>query len=99
MDEERTLVNSHRLLSLAGKFSDENYRHGYVASFNRGMLARQMRNFRGELSQADYAAKISKQKTVVGRLENPFYAGWSLRTMLDVARKEDVAVIVLFVDF
>ena len=41
-----------------------------------------MRNFRGQLPQADFAAKIGKQKTVVGRLEKPAYGGWSLRTML-----------------
>jgi hypothetical protein len=58
-----------------------------------------MRNFRGELSQAEYATKIGKQKTVVGRLENPAYGGWSVRTMLDIARKENVAVIARFVDF
>jgi hypothetical protein len=58
-----------------------------------------MRNFRGGLPQADFAAKIGKQKTVVSRLENPVYIGWSLRTMLEIARKENVAVFVRFVDF
>jgi hypothetical protein len=58
-----------------------------------------MRNFRGELSQVEYAEKIDKQKTVIGRLESPAYSGWSLRTMLDIAQKEDVAVLARFVDF
>jgi hypothetical protein len=99
MDEGHDLATSRRFLSLAGKFRDEQYRNSYVASHNRGVLAQQMRNFRGDLSQADYAEKIGKQKTVVGRLENPAYEGWSFRTMLEVARKEGVAVIVRFVDF
>jgi hypothetical protein len=99
MDGEYGAASSHRLQSLAEKFRDKRYREGYVAAHTRGVLADQMRNFRGDLSQADYAAKIGKQKTVVGRLENPAYSGWSLRTMLEIARKEDVAVLVRFVDF
>jgi hypothetical protein len=99
MDGGRDLAASRRLASLTEKFHDKQYRDSYVASHNRGVLAQQMRNFRGDLSQADYAEKTGKQKTVIGRLESPAYAGWSLRTMLDIARKEDVAVIVRFVDF
>jgi hypothetical protein len=99
MSDERGPADSHRLRVLAEKFHDKQYRDGYVAAHARGVLARQMRNFRGELSQAEYAAKIGKQKTVVGRLENPAYGGWSVRTMLEIARKENVAVIARFVDF
>lgn len=99
MDGGHDPAPSRRLLSLAEKFRDKQYRDGYVASHTRGVLAQQMRNFRGDLPQAEYAEKIGKQKTVIGRLENPGYAGWSLRTMLEVARKEDVAVIIRFVDF
>jgi hypothetical protein len=99
MDDERDLVASHRFFSLAEKFHNKDYRDGYVAAHTRGVLARQMRNFREELPQADFAAKIGKQKTVVSRLENPAYSGWSLRTMLEIARKENVAVFVRFVDF
>jgi len=99
MDGERGPAPSHRLQSLAEKFRDKRYRDGYVAAHTRGVLADQMRNFRGDLSQAEYAAKIDKQKTVIGRLENPAYSGWSLRTMFEIARKEGVAVFVRFVDF
>lgn len=99
MNGERDLAASpRRLQSLAEKFHDKQYRDAYVGAHNRGVLAQQMHNFRGALSQADYAAKIGKQKTVIGRLENPAYGGWSLRTMLEIARKENVAVLVRFVD-
>jgi hypothetical protein len=97
--EGRDRAASHRMLSLAERFRDKQYRDAYVASHTRGVLARQMRNFRGEVSQAEFAAKIGKQKTVVARLENPASGGWSLRTMLEVARKQGVAVFVRFVDF
>jgi hypothetical protein len=99
MDGERGPADSHRLSSLAEKFHEKHYRDGYVAAHTRGVLARQMRNFRGELTQAEFGAEIDKRQTVVSRLENPAYAGWSLRTMLEVARKRDVAVFVRFVDF
>src|ERR1700730_8587912 len=99
MDQERDLADSRRLASLAEKFHDKRYRDGYVAAHTRGVLARQMRNFRGELSQQEFAAQIGKQKTVIARLENSAYGGWSLRTMLEIARKRDVAAFVRFVDF
>jgi hypothetical protein len=99
MDGGLDLAASRRLARLAEEFHDKQYRDSYVASHTRGVLAQQMRNFRGDLPQAGYADKIGKQKTVIGRLENPGYAGWSVRTMLEIARKEDVAVFVRFVDF
>jgi hypothetical protein len=99
MDGEPRLADSHRLSSLKGKFHDEQYRDGYVAAHTRRVLAEQMRNFRGKLSQAEFAEQLEKQKTVIARLENPAYGGWSLRTMLEIARKLNVAVFVRFVDF
>jgi hypothetical protein len=99
MDGGLDPADSRRLARLAEKFHDKQYRDSYVASHTRGVLAQQMRNFRGDLSQAEYADKIGKQKTVIGRLQNPGYAGWSLRTMLEIAGKENVAVLVRFVDF
>jgi hypothetical protein len=99
MDRERHLAPSNRLLRLAARFHDKQYRDAYVAAHAREILAKQMRSFRGELPQAEYAEKIGKQKTVIGRLENPAYSGWSLRTMLEIARKENVGVLAQFVDF
>ena len=99
MDGERGSADSPRLSSLAEKFHEKRYRDGYVAAHTRGVLARQMRNFRGDLTQAEFGAEIDKRQTVVSRLENPAYGGWSLRTMLEIARKRNVAVFVRFVDF
>ena len=98
MDGEHDRAAS-RLPSLAEKFQDKRYRDGYVAALTRSVLARQMRNFRGDLSQAEFGAQIGKRQTVISRLESPAYAGWSLRTMLEVARKRGIAVFVRFVDF
>jgi hypothetical protein len=98
MEAERDPVPSRKEV-LAEKFRDKRYRDSYVATSTRGVLALQMRNFRGDRSQADFGVEIGKRQTVVSRLENSAYGGWSLRTMLEVARKLNVAVFCRFVDF
>jgi hypothetical protein len=99
MDGEHDPVTSRRLSNLSEQFHDKQYRDGYVAAHTRSVLARQMRNFRGDLSQGEFGELIGKRQTVVSRLENPSYGAWQLRTMFDVAKKMGVAVFVRFVDF
>jgi hypothetical protein len=99
MDGERGHADSRRLSDLTEKFNDKRYRDGYVAAHTRSVLARQMRNFRNDHSQADFGSEIGKRQTVVSRLESAAYGGWSLRTMLEIARKLNVAVFCRFVDF
>jgi hypothetical protein len=100
MTEEQGRVSSQdELAALAEQFRDKRYRDGYVAAHTRSVLARQMRNFRGDNSQVEFGAEIGKRQTVVSRLESPAYAGWSLRTMLEVAHRRNVAVFCRFVDF
>jgi hypothetical protein len=94
-----SLVASHRVMRLIEKMRDKRYRHGYVAAHTREMLAKQMREFRGKISQTEFAEKLDKRQTMVSRLENPSYVGWTLSTMFEIARKQDVAVFVRFVDF
>ena len=99
MDEERNPAGSPRLLSLAEKFRNKAYRDSYVVSHTRRFLARQMRKFRGDQSQAEFGEILGKQQTVVSRLEDASYGKWTLQTLFEVAAKLDVAVIVRFVDF
>lgn len=99
MDEERPPVRSSRFLKLAKQFRDKEFRDTYVAAHTRRFLARQMRKFRGDLSQMDFAGKLGKQQTIVSRLENPNYSGWTLSTLLEIANKLNVGLIVRFVDF
>lgn len=90
---------SHRVRSLIEKMRDKRYRDGYVAAHTRQVLAKQMREFRGAVSQMEFATAIGKRQTMVSRLESPNYVGWTLSTMFEIARKLDVAVFVRFVDF
>ena len=99
MDEGPNDAASRRIVSLAEKMKDEQYRHGYVASHTRQLLARQMRLFRGDASQTEYGQRVGMPQTIVSRLENPDYSGWSLNTLFKVSRKQNVAVFVRFVDF
>ena len=58
-----------------------------------------MRKFRGSMSQTEFADFLGKKQTVVSRLENPNYTGWTLSTLFEVASKLNIGVIVRFVDF
>ena len=99
MRAERPPVSSHRIGRLAAKMSDAGYRNRYMESHTRQILAKQMREFRGELSQAEFARKIGKSQQIVSRLENPSYHGWTVATVFEVASKLGVAAFVRFVDF
>jgi hypothetical protein len=99
MEKERDLADSPRLRNLIEKFREKAYRDSYVAGHTRRFLARQMRKFRGEKSQANFGALLDKRQTVVSRLEDPNYGKWTLQTLFDVAAKLNVAVLVRFVDF
>lgn len=99
MDDVRGHASSHRATRLAEKMRDKDYRDRYVEAHTRRFLALQMRKLRGGMSQAEFAACLDKKQTVISRLEDPAYTGWSLRTIFEVARKLDVAAVVRFVDF
>jgi hypothetical protein len=99
MPQEPNDVGSHRLTRLAEKMHDKEYRDGYVAAHTRQVLAKQMREFRGAKPQTEFAELIDKRQTMVSRLENPSYVGWTLSTMLEIASKLNVAVFARFVDF
>ncbi len=99
MSEEHPRAASSRFLKLAEQFHDKEFRDAYVSAHTRRFLARQMRKFRGNLSQTAFAEQLGKRQTIVSRLENPDYSGWTLGTLLEIANKLNVGVVVRFVDF
>jgi len=99
MDNELNDANSHRVVRLAEKFHNKEYRDTYVESHTRRFLAHQMRKFRGEKSQVEFGDILNKRQTIVWRLEDPNYSGWTLRTLFQVAQKLNVAVVARFVNF
>lgn len=62
----------------------------------KAALARQITALRGGRSQAAFGKLIGKPQSVVSRLEDPNYGKVTLQTLLDIATKLDVALLVRF---
>jgi hypothetical protein len=97
--QELDRANSSRITSLAKKLRKKDYRDGYVASHAKTFLAHQITALRGDKSQAEFGEVLNKPQPVVSRLQNPHYGKYTLQTLLDVASKLDIALIVRFVDY
>ena len=98
MDAELRRVNRNQ--RLAKKLSNKPYRDAYLGSRIRQFLAHQMRSFRGGRTQAEFGRILDQPQSVISeRLESPSYGKWNLQTLLDIAAKLDVALIVQFVDY
>jgi hypothetical protein len=97
MEDEQGTASFQDMQNLIHAMGDKDYRAAFVEQFNHQLLARQMRGFRGSQSQVEYGEKIGKSQTQIARFEDPLY-GWQMRTAFEIARKEDVAVIMCFVD-
>jgi hypothetical protein len=91
-------VASHRFARLAPKLADKAYRDGYVSTQLRIWLADQVRALRGDMTQAEFGKLIGKPQAVVSRLEDPDYGRLTIETLLEVASKLDIALLVRFVD-
>lgn len=98
MDAEPRPVS--RLERLVRKLCRKAYREAYLGSRIRQFLAHQMRSFRGDRSQVEFGRVLGQSQSVISeRLESPAYGKWNLQTLLDIAAKLDVALIVQFVDW
>jgi transcriptional regulator with XRE-family HTH domain len=88
-----------RLMERAAFTSDLEFRGGYLAHHLRVFLADQIRALRGEQSQREFGELIGKPQSVVSRLEDEDYGKLSLQTLIDIATKLDIGLLVRFVDF
>jgi hypothetical protein len=62
-------------------------------------LAAQIRALRGDRTQTEFGELIGKPQSVVARLERESYGKVNLQTLIDIAQKLDIALIVRFVNF
>jgi hypothetical protein len=92
-------ANFQRLEGLAGGIADSEFRASYMAHSLRAFLADQIRALRGERSQRVFGEAIGKPQSVVSRLESEDYGKVTLQTLLDIANKLDIALLVRYVDF
>jgi transcriptional regulator with XRE-family HTH domain len=88
-----------RLQGLAKKIADRGFRASYMSHSLRAFLADQIRALRGDLSQKAFGEPIGKPQSVVSRLENEDYGKVTLQTLIDIAEKLDIALLVRFTDF
>ncbi len=88
-----------RLRRLARAFADRDFRHAFMGRQLRAFLAQQIRMLRGEQSQKEFGDLIGKPQSVVSRLEKQADKNISLQTLIDIASRLDIAVVIRFVDF
>ena len=62
-------------------------------------LANQLSSLQGEMSQQEFGQVLGKPQPIVSRLQNPDYGKYTLQTLLEIASKLDVALIVRFVNY
>jgi len=92
-------VSSHRIDRLAGELGHPAARHVYLSRHLKAFLANQIRSLRGDLSQKEFGKLLGKPQSVVSRLEDENYGKVSLQTLLDIAIKRDIALLIRFVDY
>lgn len=62
-------------------------------------LANQLVSLQGEMSQKEFGELLEMPQPNVSRLQNAERCNYRLQTLLDIAEKLDVALIVRFVDY
>jgi len=88
-----------RISRLAKALTAPGRRHAYMATQLKAFLSDQIRTLRGSLTQREFGDKIGKPQSVVSRLEKQLDRYISIETLIDIAVKLDIAVIIRFVDF
>jgi transcriptional regulator with XRE-family HTH domain len=77
------------------------YRDAYVDEHVRTTVAYQLRSIRERLglTQKQFANVLDRPASVISRLENTEYGKVTVQTLLDIARRLDVSLIVKFASF
>ena len=92
-------ASGKRTERLAEQFKKEKFRKHYFARQLKVFLAAQIRALRGDRTQTEFGRLIGKPQSVVARLERESYGKVTLQTLIDIATKLDIALIVRFVNF
>lgn len=87
------------LARLAKAFLDRSYRHAYMGRNIRGFLALQMKSLRGDRTHKQFGDIVGKPQSVISRIEKQADKNISIQTLIDIADKLDIAVVIRFVDF
>jgi transcriptional regulator with XRE-family HTH domain len=81
--------------------ADKEFRDAYVDEHVRSTVAHQLRCLRRArgLTQRQLAKVLDKPPSVISRLENLSYGKLTVQTLLDIARRLDVALVIKFAGF
>jgi transcriptional regulator with XRE-family HTH domain len=83
------------------KFSDDLYRESYLDSHVKSSIAYQIQALRekARLNQSDFGKLVGKPQSVISRLENTEYGGVNVNTLLQIANRLKIGLLVRFCDF
>jgi transcriptional regulator with XRE-family HTH domain len=85
-----------RIKPLAKQLNNKEFRDGYLDSHVKMFIAEQIKCLRGHKSQKEFAKELGTTQSVVSRLENPEYGKVTIQTLLEIASKLDIALLVRF---
>jgi transcriptional regulator with XRE-family HTH domain len=97
--EDAPKTANSRLVRLAKAFHDRGFRHAFMSRQLKAFLAQQIRALRGDMRQEDFGKLLGKPQSVISRLEKQADRQISVQTLIDIAEKLDIGVIIRFVDF
>lgn len=84
---------------LIAKLSNERFRHAYFEKQLKAFLANQIRAIRGNATQKEFAKTLGTTQSVVSRLEDENYGKVNAQTLIDIAKKLKLGLVIKFVDF
>lgn len=93
-------MNHRQLLSELNSLTNDEYRYEYLHSLIQIGLASQFRALRGALGQQEFADQLGVPQSVVsGRWENSNYDGHKVSSLINVANKLKIGLLVRFVSW
>jgi transcriptional regulator with XRE-family HTH domain len=88
-------------LSKLEKFLNDSYRASYLEAHVKGSIAYQIQALRENegLNQSDFGGLIGKPQSVVSRLEDTEYGGVNVNTLIQIANRLRIGLVIRFCDF
>lgn len=97
--DKKSSITSQRIKSLRNQLNNKEFRDGYVESHVKMFIAEQIKFLRSGKTQKEFAKLIGTTQSVISRLENPEYGKVTIQTLLEIASKLDIALIVRFANY
>jgi transcriptional regulator with XRE-family HTH domain len=99
MKNSKSFTIFQRVKPLIKQLSNKSFRASYLDSHIKLFISAQIRNLRGDKSQKKFAEFLGTTQSIISRYENPDYGQVTLQTLIDIAKKLDIALIARFVDY